>query len=315
MTNSKAKVKNAGDSGDYLDQSQFLDFLKAGGRPLKDKHLKFRRDEIVFSKRDYRSKKGPFGKPMRILHFEKHGGNKLVIEKSEAKAYLSHLKEMSIDITFRDIRKVVREYGEVLERPRKKGMRSQRNFTGKVEDEIRGKLAEECLSKYLRKLGGVRFPVSYDLLPPGLLRDEGDFEFVISRRTGKKNPLPKNMVIAVKSTNGYFAFAIPENEWSWPGKYYVSVRPHLQDDFMLYLVREGLGLPNKERRTFFGWLEIDGWLTKNELMTKGFIGTKLPGGYHTGERWTRRNLIMHPLQLRRKKADMEALVKKYKKYQ
>ena len=45
-------------------------------------------------------------------------------------------------LTLEDVREVVEKYDAVLHRGRKYGMRGNRNFTGKVEDEIRGTLAE-----------------------------------------------------------------------------------------------------------------------------------------------------------------------------
>lgn len=303
-----------GNPPSFLDMDGFLQFLERNGRPLKKKHLDFRRDAILFSSDKYERKAGPVNTPFQVLRFKKMGGQKLLISRQDALDYLKHLKEMSIDITVDDVRTVVDRYGPVLRRARKMGMRAQRNFTGKVEDEVRGKLAEECLSKYLRELSGVELPVFYDLLPSGVLRDEGDFEkVVIVGKHGKVEiPLKPDMIIAVKSTNGFFPFAIPENEWGWPGQIYIAVRPHIDDDFLLYFIEKGLGIPNAKDRKVFGWLEIEGWVSKDEMHEKGFVGNALPGGYHMGDPWPKRNLIMHPLQLHRTRPEMQELMSRYR---
>ena len=56
----------------------------------------------------------------------------------------------------------------------------------------------------------------YDLLALGQRRDEGDFTDFKTEFSSKKVIIPDELKIAVKSTNGYFSIAVPENEGGWP---------------------------------------------------------------------------------------------------
>lgn len=291
-----------------LTLNGFSEFLAKNGRPLAKKHIDFRRDAISFA--GYQRRDGKKDGPYRILNFVKVG-NSLQIPYDEAKQYLDHLKQMSIDLTYKDVVTVITEYQDVLQRPRKKGMRGQRNFMGKVEDEIRGKLAEEACANFCEELSGIHFEPFYELLPPGQRRDEGDFTY-FRTADGREVKLPVGMEIAVKSTNGYFSIAVPESEWNWPGGVYISVRPHLNANFLLRLVNKAIGLENFPLDSEIGWLEIDGWIYKKEMENMAYVGTRLPGRYHASETDFRmKNYIMHPLQLHKTRLEFKGLMDDY----
>jgi hypothetical protein len=73
-----------------------------------------------------------------------------------------------------------------------------------------------------------------------------------------------------------------------------------------------VGLEDFETQGVIGWLEIDGWITKEEMEQKAYIGTRLPGKYHASPRdWRLRNYIMHPLQVHRTRKEFLQLMNKY----
>ena len=223
-----------------LTMQEFSEFLVKNGRPLAKKHIDFRRYTVSFE--GYDCINATNNRKYRILDFQRGTKNRLYIPLMEARKYLEHLKDMSIDLTYSDVVDVITKYQDVLQRPRKRGMRGQRNFMGKVEDEIRGKLAEQGLANYYKKLCNIYFEPFYDLLPPGQKRDEGDFIDFRTKTDNKKIMIPDELKIAVKSTNGYFPIAVPENEWTWPGGVYISVRPHLNPCFLLTIMNKAVGL-------------------------------------------------------------------------
>jgi len=295
-------------SARMLTIDEFSEFLAKNGRPLADKHVSFRRDTISFD--GYKRRDGKTGEHYRVLNFRRVGRS-LQISFDEAKQYLAYLKEMSINLTYNNVVTVITKYQEVLQRPRKRGMRGQRNFMGKVEDEIRGKLAEEGCANFCRELSGIYFEPFYELLPPQQKRDEGDFTY-FKTAGGKEVKLPKGLEIAVKSTNGYFSIAVPESEWDWPGGVYISVRLHLTDNFLLSLINKAVGLEDFPFDGKIGWLEVDGWIYKEEMEQRAYIGTRLPGGYHASDSdWRLRNYIMHPSQLHRTKQEFKQLMDRY----
>lgn len=293
-----------------LTKEEFSDFLQQNGRPLVKKHIDFRRDTISFQGYDRKSnsEEGAYS----ILHFHRGRRNRLYINYKQAKNYLDHLKQMSIDLTYNDVITVIKRYQAVLRRPRKRGMRGHRNFMGKVEDEIRGKLAEQGAANFCKKLCGILFEPFYDLLPSGQRRDEGDFTDFKIASSNEKIQLPNELVIAVKSTNGYFSIAVPENEWNWPGGIYMCVRPHFNPAFLLKLINKAVGLEDFSVQGKIGWLEVDGWISKEEMEQKAYIGSRLPGKYHSAkENWDKKNYIMHPKQLHNTKEEFLQLMKKY----
>jgi DNA (cytosine-5)-methyltransferase 1 len=288
--------------------TEFSEFLAKNGRPLAKKHIDFRRDTISFD--GYKRRDGKTGERYKVLNFSRVG-NSLQIPCEKAKEYLDYLKEMSIDLTYDDVVTVVTEYQDVLQRPRKMAMRGQRNFMGKVEDEIRGKLAEEGCATFCRNMSGIHFEPFYALLPPQQKRDEGDFTYFKTAK-GERVNLPRGMEIAVKSTNGYFSIAVPESEWDWPGGVYISVRPHLNSNFLLRLINKAVGLEDFPFDSKIGWLEVDGWICKEEMEQRAYIGTRLPGKYHASDSDFRlRNYIMHPSQLHRTRQEFKQLMDRY----
>jgi DNA (cytosine-5)-methyltransferase 1 len=295
-------------SDNMLTINDFSEYLAKNGRPLERKHIDFRRDTLEF--KGYERADGKAEEKYRVLNFRKLG-NTFYISYDEAKKYLEYLKQMSIDLTYKDVMTVIIKYQDVLQRSRKMGMRGQRNFMGKVEDEVRGKLAEQGCANFCQEVAGIVFEPFYDLLPPGQKRDEGDFTYFKTVDKGIIQ-LPHGEEIAVKSTNGYFSIAVPETEWNWPGGVYISVRPHLNPNFLLRLINKAIGIEDFSLSGKIGWLEIDGWILKGEMEQMSYIGTRLPGKYHVSETDFRaRNYIMHPLQLHRTRVEFKQLLEKY----
>jgi DNA (cytosine-5)-methyltransferase 1 len=276
---------------------------------MANKYLKFALAEINFPEPTYKSRVEQ-KRSFVLLESVRRRGNWRYISLDDAEQFIKNLKEMSVCLTYEDVKLICEKYGDVLNRPRKRGMRGQRNFTGKVEDEIRGKLSELGAAKFCEMVGGIKFEPNFDILAPGLYRDEGDFLYII--KDGKKIPLPTNLLIAVKSTNGFFALAIPENEWDWPGEVYISVRLHIKEAFLLKLLNKSLGIEQIDLSEKIGWLEIMGYVRKSEIEDRAFVGTRLPGKYHASDNdWDRRNYIMHQSQLHMARKEFEELLKIY----
>jgi hypothetical protein len=121
-------------------------------------------------------------------------------------------------------------------------------------------------------------------------------------------------LIAVKSTRGFFSFAVPQSEWNWPGSIYISVKLHVNERFLLRLINRGLELEKFGLAEPIGWLEVEGWVTKTELARSGFRGKTLPRGYQGESEWKVDNYIMHPLRLHRSRNEFEGLMEKYRNY-
>jgi len=279
---------------------------------MSEKYIKFALDTVTFPESNYQCKTKQ-NRSFCILESVKKRGNWKFVRKSDARQFIDNLKEMSVVLTYKEVKEIFEKYSEVLKRSRKRGMRGQRNFTGKVEDEIRGKLSELGTAKFCAMIGGVKFEPDYSLLEKGKLRDEGDFIHII--KDGKRIPLPKNLLIAIKSTAGYFSFGVPQNEWDWPGNVYIAVRLHINEAFLLRLLNKSLGLDELGLSEKIGWLEIFGFVFKKEMEKHSFIGNRLPGKYHASQNdWNLPNYIMHPLQLHRTKEEFLTLMKTYRDY-
>lgn len=279
-------------------------------RPMAEKYIKFALDEIVFPQEQYECKSNQ-NRTFCVLESVKKRRNWKYVNKKELDKFVENIKQMSVDLSFKDVKLVCKKYQEVLKRPRKRGMRGQRNFTGKIEDEVRGKLSEVGTAKFCKIAGNVEFEPDFEILPKGQLRDEGDFDQVI--RNGKKIPIPQNLLIAVKSTAGYFALGLPQNEWTWPGGVYISVRLHIAESFLLSLINKSLDLEDFSLSKKIGWLEIFGFIYKDEMEKKAFVGNRLPGKYHASQNdWNLPNYIMHQTQLHTTRKEFEDLMKRYK---
>lgn len=125
----------------YLTIDEFGDFLASNGYPLEPKNLKFSRDKIDFE--DGSSEIGPELDFVRVK-----GIRKKVIPLKEAEAYLDYLQQVSFKVDFEDVKTVTAKYAPVMARSRKHGMRGNRNFTGKIEDEIKGKLGQKRCRRF-----------------------------------------------------------------------------------------------------------------------------------------------------------------------
>ena len=124
--------------------------------------------------------------------------------------------------------------------------------------------------------------------------------------------MPKELLIAIKSTAGYFPLALPKNEWNWPGNVYIEVRLHIEESFLLKLLDKSLGLDNFSLSENIGWVEIFGFVFKKDIEENAFVGNRLPGKYHSTQNdWTLPNYIMHPLQLHRSKKEFQKLMEMY----
>src|SRR5688500_7731319 len=148
--------------------------LECAGLPMADKYVKFAMIEINFPEPTYKSRVEQ-KKSFVLLKSVPRRGNWKYISRDDAEEFIKNLKEMSVYLTYEDVKLICEKYGNVLNRPRIRGMRGQRNFTGKVEDEIRGKLSELGVAKFCNMVGGIKFEPNFDLVPIGVLRDEGDF--------------------------------------------------------------------------------------------------------------------------------------------
>jgi len=278
-------------------------------RPMAEKYVKFALDEINFPKSEY-SCKSSQDRTFCVIKSVKKRRNWKYVKPEDAEQFVNNLKEMSVDLIYADVKQVCEKYSEVLKRSRKRGMRGQRNFTGKVEDEIRGKLSELGTAKFCYEIGKVKFKPDFSILEKGKLRDEGDFVEVI--KNGNKITLPTELLIAIKSTAGYFSFGVPQNEWSWPGNVYISVRLHIDESFLLRLLNKGLGLEDFDMSERIGWLEIFGYVYKTEMEERAFVGKRLPGKYHASQNdWNLPNYIMHQMQLHRTRKEFQELMKRY----
>ena len=294
---------------EFIPWAKIMEKLKDNGIDMNEKYIKFAIDEISFPQENFECEKNQ-NRSFGIIPTIRRHGNRIFVKETDVNQYIKNLKEMSIKLTFNDVKEIVKEYQLVLKRSRKRGMRGQRNFTGKIEDEIRGKLAEFGTAKFCKKVSNVEFVIDFSLLEKGELRDEGDFTEII--KNGKKSLLNNKQIIAVKSTAGYFAIALPENEWSWPGSIYIAVRLHIDESFLLKLINKGLELEDLDLNQEIGWLEVFGFIKKEEMEKYAFQGKRLPGKYHaSNEDWSKRNYIMHPMQLHRNLDDFGELLKKY----
>lgn len=170
-------------------------------------------------------------------------------------------------------------------------MRGQRNFTGKIEDEVRGKLAEHGFSKYAISLSQLELPVDYSLLEDnsGNKRDKGDFNTIIIN--DKKYDIKPGYRISLKSTNGNY-LAIPQHELDWEGEIFVLVKLHIRETFLYKAIKAGLQLATLNLSDSLGWLEIRGFIKKEDFQN-GYLGEQLPDGTSLSSP----NFIKAPIQL------------------
>ena len=248
----------------YLTKSQSLRFLKLCGRGIQEKDLDFRRKESI--------KIGSEIIPPEIKFVKVEGsGNRLFCSLRSLENYTLSLYKRSIDLDYKDARTVVEQYDRVLTKSKKYGMRGQRNFTGKIEDEVRGKLAEHGFGKYALDVNNVEFPVDYSVIEENK-RDSGDFNTIIIN--DKKYDLAEGFRISLKSTNGNY-LAIPEKELEWEGEIFILVKLHIKETFLYQAIKAGLQLSTLNLNSNLGWLEIRGVISKQDFQ-QGHLSDKLP---------------------------------------
>ena len=270
----------------YLTKSQSLKFLEMCGRGIQEKELDFRRKESIKIGLETITPEIKFQKV-------KGSGNRLFCSLRYLENYTLSLYKRSINLDYHDAKIVVEHYDSVLTKPKKYGMRGQRNFTGKIEDEIRGKLAEHGFSKYAMNVNNVEFPVDYSLIEESKVkRDSGDFNTIVIEN--KKYDLAEGFRISLKSTNGNY-LAIPQQELSWEGEIFVLVKLHIKETFLYQAIKAGLQLSSLNLKDNLGWLEIRGIISKQEFQ-KGYLGYYLPGKEKETP-FKKPNYIKAPVQL------------------
>ena len=276
----------------YVNKSLAIKFFQYIDRNLLEKDIDFRRKDSLFLGQE---KVNPELKNKRI----KGQGNRLFFSLSELENYALKLSERSIDLTYLDAKAVIEGYDSVLMQPKKYGMRGQRNFTGKVEDEVRGKLAEHGFSKYINNLATIELPVDYSSLEQSAQkRDTGDFTKVTIHK--KMYDLPEKYIISLKSTNGNY-LAVPENEIDWEGNLFVFVKLHIKETFLYRTIKAGLEIEDLDLKKSLGWLEFRGFIKKSEFR-KSYQDTALPDGTKFNDKI---NLIKAPSQLNQNSEDLK----------
>jgi DNA (cytosine-5)-methyltransferase 1 len=254
------------DKNIYLTPNQTVKFLEMCERGIREQDLDFRRknnlklgSETIIPEINFQKVKG--------------SGNRLFCSLRFLENYVLDLYKRSINLNYHDAKIVVEHYDSVLAKPKKYGMRGQRNFTGKIEDEVRGKLAEHGFGKYAMNISNIEFPVDYSLVSEGNnKRDKGDFNTIIINN--KKYDLNEGYKISLKSTNGNY-LAIPQRELGWEGEIFILVKLHIKETFLYKAIKAGLQLSTLNLNESLGWLEIRGVINKTEFQ-KGYLGEQLP---------------------------------------
>ena len=269
ITNKKEEATNLlidKENNIYLTKNQSLKFLEMCKRGIPEKDLDFRRKENI--------KIGPETITSEIKFQKiKGSGNKLFCSLRFLENYLLSLYKRSIDLSYDDAKTVVELYDDILIKPKKYGMRGQRNFTGKIEDEVRGKLAEHGFGKYAMNVSNIELPVDYSLIEKSKgKRDSGDFNTIIFG--DKKYDLSQNFRISLKSTSGNY-LAIPQHELDWEGEVFVLVKLHIKETFLYKAIKAGLQLSTLNLNDSLGWLEIRGVISKSDFR-EGYLGDRLP---------------------------------------
>lgn len=290
---------------DYLTVDELLQELTEQGLPLPEKQIHFRRKSG-----DINGHKVP-----AELNFVKVKGfgSRLLISKNDVVNYISRLKKQSINITYKDVKSVVESYDQVMLKPARAAMRRNRNFTGKIEDEIKGKLVEWGLAKYAYEKVGLELVIDFALITiTTRKRDEGDFVKCIVN--GKDKDIPDGLKISVKSTSGNL-LAVPEVETTWEGEWFVLVKLHIEDKFLYDAIKAGLGIFAIDFERNLGWFEIRGFVSKKDFtdVNKSYKGVNLPLPFKMDNDFGRDNYILLPTQLNQKPEDFISLLEKVKK--
>ncbi len=311
MSDIYSRVAEAADKNnfpDYLNTRQVLQVLEEIDYPLLKKEIDFRRNVIEINGKN-------FG-PEIEMGKRKGYGNSYVVYIKKLADYLETVTSLSVEIDYRDAKRVVEAYDLVLQRSRKYGMRGQRNFTGKIEDEIRGKLVEVGFEKYAKKNSKVDFLIDFELIDPKTAkRDKGDF-MQIQAKGSKIIDLPEELTFSVKSTAGFF-LGVPENELEWEGNYFILAKLHIKEDFLYKVLKTGFGLEKLNYTERLGWFEIRGFIDKENFRNKekSLYSYNFPGKYALENKFRQANFIRTPYMLNRKKDDLLNIFQKIKNFE
>ncbi len=288
----------------YLTISAFLKELAEQGLPLPEKQVTWRRKSGVVGQHQIPPEL-PFG---RVKGY----GARLVISKQEATRYIQRLREQSVTITYKDVKSVVESYDEVMLKPARAAIRANRNFTGKIEDEVRGKLVEWGLAKYAYQRVGLELVIDFALITVNTRkRDQGDF--VRCLVNGKDVEIPDHLKLSIKSTSGNL-LAVPEIETTWEGSWFALAKLHIDDKFLYEAIKAGLGLVDLDFDRNLGWFEIRGFVSKKDFTDLGvsFKGVNLPQPFRMPNDFGRPNYIMLPVQLNQNPDDFLDLLRQIK---
>jgi DNA (cytosine-5)-methyltransferase 1 len=288
----------------YVTIDEFLKEFEEQGFPLPKKQIDFKRKSGVINNHQIAQE----------LCFSKVKGygSRLVISKEEAIKYLQRLKKQSVQITYKDVKSVVESYDDVMLKPAKAAMRANRNFTGKIEDEIKGKLVEWGLAKYAYEKVGVELVIDFALITVTTRRrDEGDF--VKKLVNGKDVDIPDGLKLSVKSTSGNL-LAVPEVETTWEGDWFIMAKLHIENKFLYDAIKAGLGLMELDFERNLGWFEIRGFVSKKDFTNNkiSYKGKNLPPPFKMDNDFGRDNFIMLPNQLNQNPDDFIALLNRIK---
>lgn len=304
MTNQTTVAPLSNNTSEYLTIDELLQELSEQGLPLPEKQIHFRRKSgeinghIVPAELNFTKVKG--------------FGSRLLINKSEVVNYIARLKKQSVNITYKDVKSVVESYDQVMLKPARAAMRRNRNFTGKIEDEIKGKLVEWGLAKYAYEKLGLELVIDFALITVTTRkRDEGDF--VTCLVDGKEKNIPEELKISVKSTSGNL-LAVPEIETTWEGEWFVLAKLHIEDKFLYDAIKCGLGISEIDFERNLGWFEIRGFVSKKDFTdeSKTLKGVNLPAPFKMDNDFGRDNYILLPTQLNQNPDDFIELLQKVK---
>lgn len=294
----------ANNRNDYLTIEELLQELTEQGLPLPEKQIHFRRKSGEI---------GGHAVPSELNFVKVKGfGSRLLISKVDVVNYIARLRRQSVNITYKDVKSVVESYDDVMLKPARAAMRQNRNFTGKIEDEIKGKLVEWGLAKYAYEKTGLELVIDFALITVvNRKRDEGDF--VKCLVAGKEKNIPDELKISVKSTSGNL-LAVPEVETTWEGEWFVLAKLHIENKFLYDAIKAGLGIMEIDFERNLGWFEIRGFVSKKDFtdMTKSFKGVNLPTPFKMDNDFGRDNFILLPTQLNQKPEDFLDLLEKIK---
>ncbi len=274
---------------DYFTIDEVLIELEEQGIPLNKKQIDFRRKSGEVDGHTISAE----------INFKKVKGNgaKLVVARSEIVSYIERLKKQSVYITYKDVKSVIENYDDVMLKPARVAMRANRNFTGKIEDEIKGKLVEWGLAKYAYQKLQLELVIDFALITVTTRkRDEGDFVKALVKNAEKN--IPDELKISVKSTSGNL-LAVPEVETTWEGEWFVLAKLHIEDKFLYDAIKAGFGMVELDFERNLGWFEIRGFVSKTDFTdtTKTHKGVNLPKPFNMDNNFSRDNFILLPTQL------------------